>query len=64
MFEGAMQPMHWLVVLAIVMVLFGGKKLPELGKGLGQAIRGFKEAMRDESAAGEAPKKSEPPVKS
>jgi sec-independent protein translocase protein TatA len=64
MFEGAMQPLHWVVVLAIVMVLFGGKKLPELGKGLGQAIRGFKEAMREESATAESPKKSEPSVKS
>jgi len=50
MFEGALQPMHWLVILLLVLVLFGGKKLPELGKGLGQAIRGFKEGMRDESA--------------
>jgi len=32
-----------LVILAIVMLLFGGKKLPELGKGLGKAIRGFKQ---------------------
>jgi sec-independent protein translocase protein TatA len=36
-----------LVILAIVMLLFGGKKLPELGKGLGKAIRGFKEAEEE-----------------
>ena len=36
-----------LIILAIVMLLFGGKKLPELGKGLGKAIRGFKEAEED-----------------
>ena len=36
-----------LVILAIVMLLFGGKKLPELGKGLGKAIRGFKQAEEE-----------------
>ena len=36
-----------LIILAIVMLLFGGKKLPELGKGLGKAIRGFKEAEEE-----------------
>jgi len=49
MFEGLLQPMHLLVIFLIVMIMFGGKKLPELGKGLGQAIRGFKEAMREET---------------
>jgi sec-independent protein translocase protein TatA len=48
MFEGALQPVHWLVVLGIFMVFFGGKRLPELGKGLGDAIRGFKKAMRED----------------
>lgn len=47
MFEGALQPTHWVFILLIVLVLFGGKKLPELGTGLGKAIRGFKEGMRD-----------------
>ncbi len=36
-----------LVILAIVMLLFGGKRLPELGKGLGKAIRGFKQAEEE-----------------
>jgi sec-independent protein translocase protein TatA len=35
-------PGHLLVVLAIALLVFGPKKLPELGKGLGEAIRGFK----------------------
>jgi sec-independent protein translocase protein TatA len=47
MFEGALQPMHWLVVAAIALIVFGPKRLPELGKSLGQALRGFKESMRD-----------------
>ena len=45
--EGLFQPTHLLLILVIVMVLFGGKKLPELGKGLGEAIRGFKSAMKE-----------------
>jgi sec-independent protein translocase protein TatA len=40
--EGLLQPMHWVVILAIALVVFGPKRLPELGKGLGEAIRGFK----------------------
>jgi sec-independent protein translocase protein TatA len=47
MFEGLLQPTHLLLILLICMVLFGGKKLPELGRGLGEAIKGFKSAMRD-----------------
>ncbi len=43
--EGLLQPMHLLVILAIAVLVFGPKKLPELGKGLGQAIRGFRDAM-------------------
>ena len=47
--EGAMgefSPWHWLLVLLIALLLFGPRKLPEIGKGLGSAIRGFKEALR------------------
>ncbi len=50
MFEGLLQPMHLLLILGIVMVLFGGKKLPELGRGLGQGIRGFKAAMNEDES--------------
>lgn len=45
MFEGLFQPMHLLVILGIALLVFGPKKLPELGKGLGESIRGFKEAI-------------------
>ena len=47
MFEGLFQPMHLLVILGIALLVFGPKKLPELGKGLGEGIRGFKKAMSD-----------------
>ena len=40
------QPTHLLVIFLIVLVLFGGKKLPELGKGLGEAMKGFREGVK------------------
>jgi sec-independent protein translocase protein TatA len=48
MFEGLFQPMHLLVILGIALLVFGPKKLPELGKGLGQGISGFKSALKDD----------------
>lgn len=50
MFEGLFQPMHLLVILGIALLVFGPKKLPELGKGLGESIRGFKEALNSTTA--------------
>ncbi len=45
MFEGLLQPMHLLLILGIAVLVFGPKRLPELGRGLGESIRGFKDAM-------------------
>lgn len=45
MIEGLFQPMHLIVIFGIALLVFGPKKLPELGKGLGDGIRGFKAAM-------------------
>jgi len=47
MFEGLFQPMHLLVILAIALLIFGPKKLPELGKGLGEGIRSFKNSLKE-----------------
>ena len=47
MFEGLFQPMHLIVILFIVLLIFGPGKLPEVGKGLGKAIREFKNAMAE-----------------
>lgn len=47
MFEGLFQPMHLVVILFIALLVFGPKKLPELGKGLGDGIRSFKDSMRN-----------------
>ena len=45
MFEGLFQPTHLIVIFGIALLIFGPKKLPELGKGIGDGIRGFKRAM-------------------
>jgi sec-independent protein translocase protein TatA len=39
-------PTHLLLVLVVALLLFGPRKLPELGKGLGEGIRGFKEGIK------------------
>ncbi len=48
MFEGLFQPLHLMIIAGIALLVFGPKKLPELGKGLGDGIRGFKTAMSGE----------------
>ena len=39
-------PMHLLIIAVVVLVLFGGRKIPEVMKGLGQGVREFKDGMR------------------
>ena len=60
MFEGLLQPMHLLVIFGIALLVFGPKKLPELGKGLGQSIRGFREALKGEEEKPPSPPASSP----
>ena len=40
------QPTHLLIIAIVLLVLFGAKRLPELGKGLGEGLKGFKEGMK------------------
>ena len=47
MFEGLFQPMHLLVIFFIALLVFGPKKLPELGKGIGEGIRALKDGMKE-----------------
>ncbi len=47
MFEGLFQPMHLILILLIVLIIFGPGKLPELGEGLGKSIKAFKKAMNE-----------------
>ena len=51
MIEGLLQPTHLLVILAVALFVFGPKKLPELGKGLGDGIRNFRDSMKQASEA-------------
>ena len=51
MFDGLFQPMHLLVIFAIALFVFGPKKLPELGKGVGEGIKALKEGLRHEPKA-------------
>jgi sec-independent protein translocase protein TatA len=51
MFEGLFQPMHLMIIAGIALLIFGPKKLPEFGKGLGEGIRGFKSAMQGKEEA-------------
>jgi sec-independent protein translocase protein TatA len=48
MFEGLFQPTHLIIILVIALLVFGPNKIPELGKGLGEGIRGFKKAMNSD----------------
>jgi sec-independent protein translocase protein TatA len=54
---GSLSIWHWLIVLVIVMLVFGTKKLRNMGADLGGAVRGFKDGMREGGGdkAGEAP---------
>ena len=48
-------PIHWIIILVVVLILFGGRKIPELMRGLGAGVRGFKEGM-----SGNGPKSTPP----
>lgn len=58
MLEGLL---HLILILAITLVLFGPKKLPELGQGLGKGIRGFKDALKGITEGSESPRPDETP---
>lgn len=53
---GRLGPMEIFLLLLIVVLIFGGKKIPEIGKGIGEGIRNFKDAMK-KSEEGPAEKK-------
>jgi sec-independent protein translocase protein TatA len=62
---GEFSPFHWVVVLAVVVLLFGGKKIPEVMRGLGEGIRSFKEGMKgagDVQAPAQTTQVSPPPA--
>ena len=59
MFEGLFQPMHLLVIFFIALLVFGPKKLPDLGKGIGEGIRALKEGMKDKPSEPVTPPNSD-----
>jgi sec-independent protein translocase protein TatA len=58
MFDGLFQPSHLLIILVVALFIFGPKKLPELGQGLGKGIRSFRDSMK---AATEEPDRADNP---
>jgi sec-independent protein translocase protein TatA len=64
-----LSPLHLLIIFGIALLLFGPKKLPELGKGIGEGFRALKEGMKDKSGdppatPPAAPTSNNPDVKS
>jgi len=53
---------HWMVVLAIILIFFGGRRIPEVMKGLGEGIRSFKEGMSGSSQTPAPPAQTTPPA--
>ena len=58
---GGLSIWHWLIVLLVVVLIFGTKKLRNIGQDLGGAVKGFKEGMKSGDEAATAAKESEPP---
>ena len=52
---GSFSIWHWLIVLLVVVLIFGTKKLKNMGSDLGSAVKGFKDGMKDGSASADAP---------
>jgi sec-independent protein translocase protein TatA len=48
MLTGLFEPLHLIVILGIVLLVFGGRKLPEIGAGMGKAISNFRRAYKDD----------------
>jgi sec-independent protein translocase protein TatA len=59
MFES---PMHILIVAIVILVLFGGRKIPELMRGMGEGVRGFKEGMSGTPPQPPTPPQATPPA--
>ena len=57
---GEFSPIHWLIVLAIIVILFGGRRIPEVMRGMGEGIRSFKEGMRGDSSTSVPPSQAPP----
>lgn len=45
--EGLLAPWHWIIIIAVILLIFGPKKLPEFGQSLGKGITGFRRGLKD-----------------
>ncbi len=59
---GSFSIWHWLIVLAIVALVFGTKRLRNIGEDVGAAIKSFRKGMQDGDAADQAKLKADPPA--
>jgi len=60
---GLENPIHLIILLMIMLLVFGAKRLPEMGRSLGEGLRGFKDAIHNQAPpASEAPTAAAPPV--
>jgi len=57
-----LSPTHLLLIFLVALILFGPKKLPELGKGIGEGFRALKDGMKDKPAGEQAAKTTSAPV--
>ena len=58
---GGLSIWHWLIVLLVVVLIFGTKKLRNIGQDLGGAVKGFKEGMKGAESEADAAKTATPP---
>jgi len=61
-FLGVVGPTQIILIIAIIVLLFGGKKIPELMKGIGNGIKEFKNAAKDDTTTTAVKKEEEPKV--
>lgn len=47
LFLGNLRGWEWIIILVVILLLFGGKKIPQLMRGLGKGVRSFKEGLND-----------------
>lgn len=57
---GGLQPWHWVIVIAVFVLLFGAKKLPDAARSLGQSMRIFKSEVKEMKDKGDAEKPATP----
>ena len=59
LFLGGLGPWEFMAIIAVILLLFGGKKIPELAKGLGKGLKEFRNATKDEDTSKSSGTKSD-----